>query len=267
MKKWNVVLMFVVATVVLALVPVVQADVLDPMTLGSILDHSRDPLVGPGRWHDERDEVWPPVNSALKESAFSHDGDGSMMVDYGYWAEPYPPAPAGDPYDRVPRGYFEGEDNYAPPLPDLTGLQLTFWWWKGVATGGEHVNELIIYSPDGMARYPVSNGGEWAPGDPHYTGAATGWQFVTSALIGGPGWVVEGDLDLTAVTTIDFWCSAWHWDWEEIPPGSGNWVPIADQLMPSGEPIYIDDLRLIPEPATMSLLALGTLAMLKRRIA
>jgi hypothetical protein len=86
MKLQSVVLMFVVAVLVLALAPAAQAMVLDPMTQGSILDPSRDPLIGPGRWHDERDEVWPPVNSALKESAFSHDGDGSMMIDYSYWA-------------------------------------------------------------------------------------------------------------------------------------------------------------------------------------
>jgi hypothetical protein len=262
MKLQSVVLMFVVAVLVLALAPAAQAVVLDPMTQGSILDPTRNPAVGPGRWHDERDEVWPPINSALKDSAFSHDGDGSMMIDYSYWTEGGP-QPAGDPYDRVPRGYFENNGTYQPALPDLTGQWFSFWWWKGNANGPEHVRELQIYSPDGMARFPVANGGEAAVGDIHYTGMEAGWQYVATAPVGSPGWVYEGDFNPAAVSTIDFWCSAWHQEWIEDPPG--NWYPIEEQLMPTGTPVYIDDLQIIPEPATMSLLGLGTLALLKRR--
>jgi len=263
MKTRNVVLM-VVAVLVLALAPTVQAlnISLDPMTSGNILDPTRNPLVGPGRWHDERDGVWPPVNSALKESAFSHDGDGSMMIDYSYWAGGGP-APAGDPYDRVPRGYFEGTDNYASPLPDLdSSMSFTFWWYKGDA-GPQHVRELQLYSPGGMARFAVANGGEATVGDIHYTGMVPGtWQYVIAPV---SSFVTEGAFDWTAVDTIDFWVSAWHQDWAEVPPGSGHWEPIEEQLMPTGMPLYIDDVRLIPEPATMSLLGLGALALLKRR--
>ena len=88
MKTRNVVLM-VVAVFVLALAPAVQATtmVLDPMTLGNI-------LAPPGGWHDDRGYN-PPL---VKESAFSHDGDGSMMIDYSVFD--------GSQYDVVPRGYF-----------------------------------------------------------------------------------------------------------------------------------------------------------------
>lgn len=250
------------AFVMVVVLSSVQAVVLDSFTLGSILDPSRDPLVGPGRWHDERDEVWPPTNSALKESAFSHDGDGSMMVDYGYWADPFPPAPAGDPYDRVPRGYFEGEDYYAEPLPDVTGKQFTFWWYKSIAEGPETVREFQIYSPDGMARFSVATGGEGNPGSAVYNGMTAGWQFVTTAAVGSVDWIYEGSFDATAVTTIDFWCSAWYEEWVEVTPG--NWEAVFVSP-PTGAPVYIDDLQLIPEPATMILLGLGGLTMLRRR--
>ena len=258
-------ILLMVFVLVAVLVPVVQAAVLDPMTLGLILDPSRNPAIGPGRWHDERDNQWPPVNSALKESAFSYDGDGSMMIDYGYWTDPEHPAPAGDPYDRVPRGYFENNGTYQPALPNLTGLSFEFWWWKGNADGPEHVREMQLYSPDGMARFAVANGGEAAVGDVHYTGMLAGWQDVTTAPVGSAGWTYEGDFNPALVTTIDFWVSCWHQDWAEFPPGSGNWEPIEEQLMPTGTPLYIDSLQIVPEPATMSLLGLGVLALLKRR--
>ena len=188
------------------------------------------------------------------------------MVDYRYWVDSNFPQPNGDLYDRVPRGYFEvnaEHPEYAPALPDLTGLSFEFCWWKGNADGPEHVRELQIYSPNGMARFAVANGGEAAVGDIHYTGMLAGWQCVTTCPVRAPQWVYEGDFDPTNVTTIDFWVSCWHQDWVEDPPG--YWYPIEEQLMPTGTPVYIDCLQLVPEPATMSLLGLGALALLKRR--
>jgi hypothetical protein len=261
MKTRILFLMVFVVAVLAAVSAPVQALVLDNMTNGAILR----PPIETGRWADERGA------GALKSSAFSCDCplcvyDGSMMIDYGYWADPELPAPPGDPYDRVPRGYFElnpEHPEYAPALPDLTGLSFEFCWWKGNANGPEHVRELQIYSPGGMARFAVANGGEAALGDPHYTGMQAGWQCVTTAPVGSAGWVYENNFDATNVTTIDFWVSCWHQAWEENPPG--NWYPVEPQRMPTGTPVYIDCLQLIPEPATMSLLGLGALALLRRR--
>jgi hypothetical protein len=258
MKKWNVILMFFVATVVLA--PSAQAltlidglgwsQELDPLAYGAILR----PPDETGRWADERGP------GALKSSTFSRDGNGSMMIDYSYWAGVGDPPP-GDPYDRVPRGYFE-EPGWPPALPDLAGLSFTFSWYKGRADSPEHVSELQIYSPDGMARFAVANGGEAAVGDPHYTGMVVGWQDVTTAPVGSAGWTYEGTFDAAHVTTIDFWVSAWHQEWSNLPDPPGDWYPIEEQLMPTGTPLYIDE---IPEPATMIMLGLGGLALLRRR--
>jgi hypothetical protein len=238
MKKLNVVLMVFVAAVAMA--PAAQG-ALDPMTFGFIVDTgARDG--SPGRWADERGPGY------LTESAtVTRDGDGSMMIDYSL--QPLTDPPWTTTYDRVPRAYFE-PGAFAPSLGDLTGKQFTFSWRKGNddGTGPEHLRQMIIYSPNGLARFTVANG------ETSYIG----WQDIVTAAVGGAGWDYEGTFDAAAVTTIDFWVSSWGYvgPWGE--PGSY-------QVMPTGTPVYIDSLQLTPEPATMALLGLGGLALLRRR--
>ena len=240
MKMRNVVLM-VVAVFVLALAPAVQATnmVLDPMTLGNI-------LAPPGGWHDDRNYN-PPL---LKESAFSHDGDGSMMIDYSVFD--------GSQYDVVPRGYFgwQGTVGTGSSLPAIPTLALTdsitFWWYKGNTDGPECVKQIQLYSntsnpnPDVQATFDVATGEQSIP---------VGWHEAVCPL---SQFNNIGNLDLAHVDLIDFWVTCWGYvgPWGE----EGSY-----QIMPTGTPVYIDDLQIIPEPATMSLLGLGALAMLKRR--
>jgi hypothetical protein len=264
MKMRNVVLM-VVAVLVLALAPVAQATtmVLDPMTPGNI-------LAPPGGWHDDR--AYSPA--LLTESTFASPANsaGSMMIDYGKFT--------GSQYDVVPRGYFGwpgamGTGSTLPAIPTLSTTDtFTFWWYKpaatgplvvdgGVATGPspECVDQIQIYSNTSpadnlasglsstQATFNVASGDESIP---------AGWHYVVAPLSEFVNTNPNNPIDLAHIDTIDFWVTCWGYvgPWGE--PGSY-------QIMPTEQAVYISDLEIIPEPATMSLLAFGALALLKRR--
>jgi hypothetical protein len=236
MKSLSLVLMVVVAVLIAVSSPAVQATVmvLDPMTQGNILAPT-------GGWHDDRGYN-PPL---LKDSAFSHDGGGSMMIDYGVFD--------GGQYDVVPRGYFGWNGTPLPTIPTLSlSDSITFWWYKGNTAGPECVKQIQLYSntsnpnPDVQATFDVATGEQSIP---------VGWHEVIAPL---SSFNNIGSLDLAHVDLIDFWVTCWGYvgPWGE----EGSY-----QIMPTNTPVYIDDLRITPEPATMSLLGLGTLVLLKRR--
>jgi hypothetical protein len=187
-----------------------------------------------GLWHDER-AYNPPLLKQNTDPAYVLEGTGSMMIDYGVFD--------GSQYDVVPRAHFV--------LPTLTTeMAFTFSWYKGNTDGPEHVRQIILYSNtfgDAVARFDVANGEQSIP---------VGWQNVVAPI--SSFYVTQGTFDWSHADTIDFWVSCWGYvgPWGE----SGSY-----QIMPTNTPVYIDNLQLTPEPATMSLLGLGALALLKRR--
>jgi len=190
MKLLNLVLMFVVAVLVLALVPSAQAFLVN----GAVVDDYDTvllPLDGT-QWHDERGAGYLEQNT---DTAYVLQGTGSLEINYSL---------AGVGYDRVPRRYN---------IPALVSTDvIEFWWRKGNETGAppESVREMIFYSPGGgVARLAVANG------ETTYVG----WQHVSAPV---SSFVNTGDIpiDWAHVDAVDYWISSWGYvgPWGE--PGS-----------------------------------------------
>ena len=92
------------------------------------------------------------------------------------------------------------------------------------------------------------------------TGDGLGWQQWNDLL---PAWSPSSGLDRTATATVDYGSVKSLWD------GTSS-VLIRYYASTGGGTItqfvaYLDNLRMIPEPATMTLLGLGGLALIRRK--
>ncbi len=252
MKRLSLVLMaLLVAVVVAAPVQAVQLDSMDNIAARP--------------WTDYRGAGWLHQNNTIYS-----EGTGSMGIDYGVTGYPDPDPDSGWDYYGSwvgvggPGGAFDVNGNYKGswdreivgdfvlgygpgemPLLD-TGLAFRFDVYEEVLGGSEHIRELQIYDSSGFRNtYSVT-----AEGD---AGVDVGWNTHTIFLTD----YIENAANLMDIVQIRFFLSTWAFI--EDPPEVWTRIP------PTGSMIKIDDLRLIPEPATIAMLSLGGLALLRRR--
>lgn len=170
----------------------------------------------------------------MQQSSFSHDGGGSMKIAYSQNTNP-------NLWDIVPQRYFY---IYNPPFttPPGNGLDMTnpatdtitFWTYKPVATERERVVQILLYdaygTPGSPARFNVT--------EP----TTAGWVQVVAPR---SQFTAPAGFHWEYIQTYQMWISTWD------QHGTGD--------------LYIDDMQLVPEPATMAILSLGALLIRKRK--
>jgi hypothetical protein len=172
----------------------------------------------------------------LQETVISHDGNGSMKIDYAN--------ASGDLWDIVPQRYFHAGNPPVSPAPYNNQLDLTnpetntvsLWLYKDEDSGRARINQIILfsYATSSPARYAVDE-----------NALVEGWNNIIAPA---SEFVVDGDDPAflwSGIQTFQIWCTTWD------TRGTSS--------------IYIDDIQLIPEPATMSMLVLGGLLIVRRR--
>jgi hypothetical protein len=171
--------------------------------------------------------------SLMVQSSFSHDGGGSMEIKFGQ---------AAPVWDIVPQRYFHaGNPPVSPPpynnqlnMLDPTTNTITLWVYADAAAAKARINQIILfsYATSSPARYQV----------PVFT---PGWNQVVAPRSefvvdnADPAFLWSG------IQTFQLWTTTWD------TRGTSS--------------LFIDDIQLVPEPATMAVLGLGSLIALRRR--
>lgn len=169
----------------------------------------------------------------MQQSTMSHDGSGgSMKIAFSQ--------AGANVWDIVPQRYFY---IYNPPFttPPGNGLDLTnpatntitFWTYKATATDRERVVEVLLYDAYGTPGSPA----RFAVTEP----TTAGWVKVVAPK---SDFTAPAGFHWEYIQTFQFWTSTWD---------------------THGGDLYIDDLQLVPEPATMGLLGLGGLVAIRRK--
>ncbi len=284
MKRSSLVLMVLLVAVVVTPVQGITY----PHMLDDLSDIS---AAGPTKtgWYDRRDTVDQARPGWLGQ------GTGSMEIDYGVtndtagtadpcsgydyqgnWVGVGQPLGAfnstlsGGPYwwnaygdyggylgdmDREIIGDFN-QGNNPGQIPNLSGIAATHALsvevYKSVANNSEHLREIQLYDSGGARNtYSVV-----AEVDANTAGA--GWATYIVPL----HHPLDNNADLTDIVQIRLFVTAWAASPTKESP---SWPTDYIFAQPTGTPVGIRNLQLIPEPATIAMLSLGGLALLRRR--
>lgn len=167
----------------------------------------------------------------MQQSNFTRNGiGGSMKLAYNE---------TSTEWDLEPHRHFHAGSPPVSPPPyhnqlDFTNPEtntLVFWFYKDADAGRAKINEVIVNDYLGnFARFSVPEVG-------------IGW---TQIVAHRDNFVLDGqDMLWSGIQGFRFWVSTW------------------DERGTSA--IYIDDLQLVPEPATLAVLGLGSLFVFRRR--
>lgn len=259
------------------------------------------PPYGPVIWSDNMDAIaatgWTDLRDGPGQGAgWLYQDAGSLGVDYSktYNSDGIAPyllenplaiydyqginvgSPAGT-FDVGGAGAYLGDNDReisrptGPGFPNLVPGVHVFVMdiYRAPVVAGyanpEHIRELQLYDSTGARNcYQViaEVGADQQP---------TGWATYLVDLNPWQATVFEG-ADLNDITKITLWATAWSAYPSTAPPGPGQcttpwpvWPGDYTVNQQLGQQLKVDDLRIIPEPATMTLLALGGLALLRRR--
>ena len=250
MLKTRLVLMVLLAVVVMT---PVQAALLDNMD-----------NIAARPWTDARGTGWLSQGSGVMTIDYGVTGDGvtpDPTSGYDYLGNFVGVGAAGGAFDSA--GVYKGSMDREIVGDFVLGVEMPLLAtsdvfsldvYKSVAGYSEHVRELQLYDSSGLRNTYSVQAEATADATPQ------GWSTYLVPL-SSP---LENNADLSDIVQVRLFVTAWSaYVFQNF--GDPQWPGDYNLVPQSGTQVLIDNLQIVPEPATMTMLGLGGLALLRRR--